>query len=113
MSDLFAGKMHALLFRKWKNNVKGRDWYDMEWYIKKGIAFNLNHFLLRAQNSGDWHNESINEQEFRALVNAKIDEVNLNRVKADISRFISDPAAIAIWSPQYFHDLVVHLKIID
>src|SRR5690606_41878779 len=31
ISDLFAGKMHALLFRKWGVNVKGRDWYDMEW----------------------------------------------------------------------------------
>ena len=29
-SSLFAGKMHALLFRKWKTRVKGRDWYDME-----------------------------------------------------------------------------------
>jgi hypothetical protein len=36
LPDLFAGKMHALLFRKWKTRVKGRDWYDLEWYIKKG-----------------------------------------------------------------------------
>ncbi|WOC53098.1 hypothetical protein BPO_p0015 (plasmid) [Bergeyella porcorum] len=42
--DLFAGKMHALLFRKWKNNVKGRDWYDLEWYIQKGISLNLTIF---------------------------------------------------------------------
>lgn len=35
LSDLFAGKMHALVFRKWKNRVKGRDWYDFEWYVKK------------------------------------------------------------------------------
>ena len=28
--SLFAGKMHALLFRNWKNRVKGRDWYDLE-----------------------------------------------------------------------------------
>lgn len=35
ISDLFAGKMHALLFRKWKDNVKGRDWYDMECTLKK------------------------------------------------------------------------------
>jgi hypothetical protein len=38
LPDLFAGKMHALLFRKWGENVKGRDWYDMEWYIRKGTA---------------------------------------------------------------------------
>ena len=36
--SLFAGKMHALLFRKWQKRVKGRDWYDLEWYIKKGVS---------------------------------------------------------------------------
>jgi len=35
--SLFAGKMHALLFRKWIKRVKGRDWYDLEWYIRKGF----------------------------------------------------------------------------
>ena len=113
VSDLFAGKMHALLFRKWKNNVKGRDWYDMEWYIKKGIALNLKHFILRARDSGDWQKETITEGEFRGLLNTKIDEVNLNRVKADINRFIPDPNVIDIWSSKYFHDLVNNLKIAD
>jgi hypothetical protein len=40
-SSLFAGKLHALLFRKWKNRVKGRDWYDMEWYIRKNIIYSI------------------------------------------------------------------------
>src|SRR5690606_19814913 len=53
LPHLFAGKMHALLFRKWKDNVKGRDWYDLEWYIRKGIPLSLNHFRLRAIDSGD------------------------------------------------------------
>lgn len=26
LPDMFAGKMHALLFRNWKSRVKGRDW---------------------------------------------------------------------------------------
>jgi len=110
ISDLFAGKMHALLFRKWKNNVKGRDWYDMEWYIKKGVALNLRHFVLRAVDSGDWPKETITQDEFMELLHAKIDEVNLDRVKDDIVRFIPDPKVIAVWSPKYFHDLVDHLK---
>lgn len=29
LPDLFAGKMHALVYRGWKNRVKGRDWYDL------------------------------------------------------------------------------------
>ena len=57
-SSLFAGKMHALLFRKWKNRVKGRDWYDFEWYIRKGIPLNLQHFLQRAKDTGDWQKDS-------------------------------------------------------
>ena len=33
LPSLFAGKMHALLFRKWGARVKGRDWYDFVWYV--------------------------------------------------------------------------------
>nr|WP_295864621.1 nucleotidyl transferase AbiEii/AbiGii toxin family protein [uncultured Chitinophaga sp.] len=112
INDLFAGKMHALLFRKWKENVKGRDWYDLEWYIKKGIPLNLQHFLLRAKDSGDWKDESITPAALRKLLHERIDAVNFTRVKADIIRFIKNPAVLDIWSPQYFHDLITHLDII-
>jgi predicted nucleotidyltransferase component of viral defense system len=111
LPDLFAGKMHALLFRKWGTNVKGRDWYDMEWYIKRGIELDLSHFLTRAQDSGDWEKESISEMEFRELLSEKIDIVNMDYVKSDVIRFIKDPAQLDIWSPKYFHDLVSYLKI--
>ena len=110
ISDLFAGKMHALLFRKWGNNVKGRDWFDMEWYIKKGTPLNLKHFVLRAIDSGDWPNENITQDELLELLHAKIDNVDFNRIKADISRFIPDPKILDLWSPTYFHDLIGHLK---
>ena len=111
ISDLFAGKMHALLFRKWGTNVKGRDWYDMEWYIKKGIPLNLNHFVLRAQDNGNWKKETITEEEFRKLLSSRIDTVDMDRVKADIRRFIPDQKVLDIWSAKYFHDLSKHLKI--
>ncbi|GGH53231.1 hypothetical protein GCM10007423_58480 [Dyadobacter endophyticus] len=111
ISDLFAGKMHALLFRKWKDNVKGRDWYDMEWYIRKGVPLNLKHFALRAYDSGDWGRENISEVEFRSLLNAKIDLVHFQRIKNDIRRFIPNHNVLEIWSAQYFHDLSIKLKI--
>ena len=111
LPDLFAGKMHALLFRQWKNNVKGRDWYDMEWYIRKGIPLNLDHFLLRAKGSGNWKKDTITEVELRELLSKRIGTVDLNRAKEDISRFIKDPQALNVWSPKYFHDLVEKLKV--
>ncbi len=113
LPNLFAGKMHALLFRKWGENVKGRDWYDMEWYIKKGTSLNLNHFLIRAIDSGDWHKETITETEFRELLAKKIDDVKMNYIINDIKRFVRDTNALNIWSPKYFHDLVSSLKVIS
>jgi hypothetical protein len=111
LSNLFAGKMHALLFRKWKNNVKGRDWYDMECYIRRGTPLNLHHFLLRAKDSGDWNEKTITEEAFRNLLEAKINSVNFNRIKADIGMFTSNPEELDIWSSVYFNDLVRHLKV--
>lgn len=108
--DLFAGKMHALLFRKWKQRVKGRDWYDMEWYVKKGIALNLEHFLLRAQDSGDWQKESINKKEFLQILVDKINGTSIKSVREDIIRFIPDASVLDIWSLAYFNDLIKQLK---
>jgi hypothetical protein len=103
--------MHALLFRQWKNNVKGRDWYYMEWYIKKGISLNLDHFFLRAKGSGNRQQDKITEAQFRELFIKRIETVDLNRAKEDISRFIKDPRSLDNWSLKYFHDLVGKLKV--
>lgn len=113
LPDLFAGKMHALLFRKWKTRVKGRDWYDMEWYIRKGVPLNLSHFILRARDTGDWTKDEISAQEFMDLVHEKIDRVSFGHIKDDIIRFIPDKQSLEIWSTQYFKDLTGKIKFIQ
>mgnify|MGYP006168959957 CR=1 FL=1 len=108
--SLFAGKMHALLFRKWKNRVKGRDWYDLEWYIKKGIPLDLHHFELRAKDTGDWSKEEFSRDDLIGLLREKIKAVSFENVKEDVLPFIKDDAALEIWGEQYFNDLVGKLK---
>ena len=110
MPSLFAGKMHALLFRKWIKRVKGRDWYDLEWYIKKGIPLDLDHFLLRAQDTGDWKDETINGAQVIQLLQEKIKLVNFASVKEDVIRFIPDSSVLDLWGKQYFLDLIKNLK---
>jgi predicted nucleotidyltransferase component of viral defense system len=110
LPDLFAGKMHALLFRKWKNRVKGRDWYDMEWYVKKNVPVHLNHFLVRARNSGDWGEKTINQKKFMQLLSDKISTVSFKSVREDIVRFVRDDKALEIWSAEYFRDLIEKIK---
>ncbi len=103
LSSLFAGKVHALLFRKWAKRVKGRDWYDLEWYIKNGVPFDLHHFLLRAQDTGDWKEETITQDQLIHLLNSKIDSVSFDGIREDIIRFIPDESVLDIWrSPAIF-----------
>ncbi|HWV67164.1 nucleotidyl transferase AbiEii/AbiGii toxin family protein, partial [Chitinophaga sp.] len=110
LPSLFAEKIHALLFRKWGTRVKGRDWYDLEWYIKKGIMLNLHHFLLRARDTGDWIEDTITQEQLIELLKTKIDAVSFSSIRKDIVRFIPDASTLDIWSPQYFKDLVDKLK---
>ncbi len=109
-SSLFAGKMHALLFRKWKTRVKGRDWYDLEWYIKKGIPLDIEHFLHRAKETKDWQEETINKQQIIELLQTKIENISFKNVKEDVVRFIKDDKVLEIWSPSYFNDLIEKMK---
>ena len=108
--SLFAGKMHALLFRKWQSRVKGRDWYDLEWYIKKGTPLDVSHFLRRAIDTGDWKEENITPEQIVGLLKEKINTVSFNNIKEDVIRFIKDDKGIQIWSPDYFNNLIEKLK---
>ena len=109
-SSLFAGKMHALLYRKWKSRVKGRDWYDLEWYIKNGIALDVLHFCRRANESGDWKKKTITPDQIKVILRAKIAEVSFDNIREDVVRFVKDDRGLAIWSPAYFNDLIEKMK---
>lgn len=108
--SLFAGKLHALLYRKWNMRVKGRDWYDLEWYIKKGIPLDVGHFVCRAKDTGDWKQSEINPEQILSLLKEKIDLVSFPDIKEDVVRFIKDDGVLSIWSTNYFKDLVEKMK---
>ena len=109
-SSLFSGKMHALLFRKWKNRVKGRDWYDLEWYVKKGIPLDVNHFLTRAKDTNDWQEHSISTEQIIELLEQKIESVSFSSIKEDVVRFIKNDDVLSIWSSKYFKNLIEKIK---
>lgn len=109
-SSLFAGKMHALLFRKWGKRIKGRDWYDLEWYIRKGIPLNIDHFLSRAKDSGDWKSEVISPEDILSLLEQRIASISFKNAKEDVARFVKDDKVLDIWGPAYFRELIKSLK---
>jgi len=113
LPDLFAGKMHALLYRNWKSRVKCRDWFDFEWYIRNGIPMNLSHFIIRATQSRHLHNERLTMQEFSQLLERRIDMLDVSSAANDVSRFVRDAGSLNIWSQEYFKDLALRISIIE
>lgn len=113
-SDLFAGKMHAALFRKWQNRIKGRDWYDLIWYIQNNVPVNLVHLRERMRQTKHLNaEEKFGKQEFLKKIHSKIDEIDWESAKKDIAPFISDKQRLALWSPSFFHDLLEHIRVLD
>ncbi len=110
LPSLFAGKLHAMLFRKWKNRVKGRDWYDMEWYVRNGIPLNIPHFLVRATETNDWHEATISKEQIVDLLKDKFNSVSFDAVKDDVRKFIRSDEQLTIWNATYFNDLVEKIK---
>ncbi|WP_298607576.1 nucleotidyl transferase AbiEii/AbiGii toxin family protein [uncultured Thiothrix sp.] len=105
LSDLFAGKLHALLFRQWKNRVKGRDWFDFEWYVRHKVRPNLEHFARRSFESGAIHQSSISEAELKKLLQQRIQIVDFESAKQDVEKFVPDSKVLNIWSKEYFLQL--------
>ncbi len=106
-SDLFAGKMHAVLARAWPSRVKGRDWYDLIWFVRSGIPLKLAHLDARLKQSGHWESAvSLDADTFQALLRARIAKTNFEQAKNDVLPFIPDTSALQNWSAALFDSLV-------
>ncbi len=99
LPDLFAGKMHALVYRSWKNRVKGRDWYDFEWYVRHNIPLDFAHLAERAL---QFNNEVIGPDMFISRLKEKLASADINQVKSDVLPFVKNPKELDIWSNDYF-----------
>lgn len=107
LSDLYAGKMHALIFRNYKSRVKGRDWYDFEWYVRHDVSLDFAHFQIRAK---EFNGLDIDKEEFIKMLKEKIGTTDINMVKRDVMPFIQNPAELDIWSNDYFLQLADRIK---
>lgn len=102
LSNLFAGKMHALVFRQWKHRVKGRDWYDFEWYVRNGVPLNFDHIKVRIK---DFNGMELDKAQFVELLKERLTQADINQVKADVRPFVKNPHDLDIWSNDYFIQL--------
>lgn len=111
--SLFAGKMHALLCRNRVKNTKGRDWYDLLWYVGSRVAVNVAHLESRMRQSGHWTAEApLDETTLRELAQQKLAAIDLDLVKADVLPFARDPQLVRGWTKSLFEAAITKMLVI-
>ena len=110
LSSNFALKIHALLCRPY---IKGRDWYDFNWYVKKGIKPNLPLLQAALIQDGPWKGEGlkIDEEWVRKELLKKISLINWNEPASDVERFLTlvKKDSLRLWNERFFVQRVSQL----
>ena len=107
LPDLFAGKMHALVYRAWKNRVKGRDWYDFEWYVRNKIPLDFKHLQERIK---EFNGCEKTKEDLMEDLRVRLSSSDIKQVKADVLPFIKNPKELDIWSNDYFLQIMNLIK---
>lgn len=113
LSDLFAGKMHAVLCRQWKSRVKGRDWYDLVWFAANHPALHLSHLEQRMRQTGHWKgNEILTVDEFMELAERSVNQLDVQQARREVERFVRDPNTLSLWSRSFFRDVISRVEFV-
>jgi len=107
LPDLFAGKLHAILCRKWKTRVKGRDWYDLVWYAGRYPQVRISHLESRMRQSGDYlDDEPLTPDRLQHLLRQAVDDLDVKQARREVAPFIADQRALDVWSRDFFRQII-------
>jgi predicted nucleotidyltransferase component of viral defense system len=111
MPSLFAGKIHAVICRGWKNRIKGRDLYDYVFYLSRNTGVNLKHLNARLTDSSDiQQDKAVTIKDVKDMLCARFGGIDFDQAKQDVLPFIKNPAALDIWSTDFFCNITAALK---
>jgi len=110
LPDLFAGKLHAILCRKWRTRVKGRDWYDLVWHIANYPQVRLTHLESRMRQSGDYTDGEVLAPEIlQAMLRRAVDDLDVEKARREVAPFIRDQRALDLWSQEFFAEVITRI----
>ena len=112
LSSNFSLKIHALLCRRY---LKGRDWYDFNWYVKQKIVPNLPHLQAALIQYGPWEDQEIEVDTGwvkRALLE-KVAAIDWSEAAQDVERFLNtaERESLKLWSRRFFSQKVESLLV--
>jgi predicted nucleotidyltransferase component of viral defense system len=102
LSSLFATKLHACFFRKYK---KGRDYYDLMWYLTKKIVPNFklfNNAIIQTERV----NYHLDKNNFESFVLDRLSDINFSQLRKDVSPFLISQSEKDLINKDVFNKMV-------
>ena len=94
-------------------SLKGRDWYDFNWYVKQSIKPNLPHLQAALQQAGAWQGQKlyVDEAWLQQVLLDKITTIDWKTAVQDVERFVLaiEQPSLRLWSERFFTQRVEQL----
>lgn len=98
VASLFAGKIHALLSRKY---TKGRDFFDLGWYLTRWRDATPNIKLLEnALEQSGWKGEVPGAETWKKFLYKVVSSADWKKVREDVESFLERPDDLAIMTQE-------------
>ncbi|MCK5784145.1 MAG: nucleotidyl transferase AbiEii/AbiGii toxin family protein [Desulfobacterales bacterium] len=111
LPSLLAGKIHALLCRTRKTNIKGRDWYDLVWFVKNNIPCDLHYLKNKMQQTGHIDfSETLTKEKLIELMSKKSKGIDFSLAKRDVEPFLKNAGQkdeLSLWSDAFFNGYLI------
>lgn len=118
LPSLYAGKIHAILCRAWSTRPKGRDWYDLIWYIANNVELDSTHLKSRLSQNCKYLEsndikipENFTKENVKQLLLQRLETLDIEKAKNDIQPFIKDIKEIELWSKEFFITLIENIRV--
>ena len=109
--SLFAGKIHAILCRGWKQRTKGRDLYDYVFFLANNTSVNLTLVKNKLIESNYIDsNDKFDINVLRELLVKKFREIDYSEAKEDVRPFIKNVDSLEMWNSKFFISITEKLK---
>jgi predicted nucleotidyltransferase component of viral defense system len=103
-SSLLAGKLHALFQRRY---VKGRDLYDLMWYLSDPDWPNPNFILLQnALQQTGWDGPVPDEKNWRDILCQRLGKIDWKKCASDVKPFLERSTEAALLTQENFENLL-------
>jgi len=110
--SLFAGKIHAVIARSWKNRVKGRDLYDYIYYLSLNTGVNLKHLEARLKQTKTIEDDVVlTKRLLIEILEKRFENIDYEKAKLDVRPFIKDHDRLELWSNDFFKSITQEIKI--